>query len=676
MQTIYDTIATFPLSQPVPIFLLVLVIILIAPIVFDRLKIPRVVGLIVAGVVVGPYCLNLLAYDASFKIFGEVGILYLMFLAAVEINMYHLQRNIRSGLIYGLLTFAIPMGLGLVVSRYVFSVSWTTAALLAVMYSAHTLVSYPTVSRFGLASNKGVVIAVAGTIVAVLLALVTLAEVVNIRQTGAFAWSELGWLGVWTGIYGITLYFAFPPIATYFFRKYSDPVAQFIFILAMVFVSSLLAELIGLEAILGAFFGGLVLNRFVPERSALMRRITFVGNAIFIPYFLIGVGMLINVGFLFSGWGVIFCASVMAGVSLVSKWCAVAVTRLTYRLDFAESFMMFGLSSGKAAATIAATMIGYQYGLLSETLMNGAVVMILICCIVATVTTDGAAKKIRIRLTTREMEEEMEAEKMHPARQLVAVANPVTAEGLTQLAGFMRSHQNQDPMTLLFIRNNENPEKVRGGRDALAEASSAAMAMNVPANEVERYDLNVVAGLTNTLKEKNATEILIGLHRKTNIVDSFFGSITEQLVKNTNRMVILSRCYVPVDTVRNIIVFVPQNAEYETGFKTWLTRISHLSMQIGRRVNFLVYRQTIPYIENYIKERKFEFTRKYTEMENWDDFIIMSNSIKADDLFIVIYARKGSLSRSGEIEAMPSYIGRHMSHSNIVMVYPAQFGAT
>lgn len=671
-----DSLFSFPLSQPVAIFLLVLAIILFAPILFDRLRVPRVVGLIVAGVIFGPYCLNLLAYDASFKIFGEVGILYLMFLAAIEINMYHLRRNIRSGLLYGFLTFGVPMVAGLFVSRYVFNVGWETATLLSVMYSAHTLVSYPTVSRFGLASNKGVVIAVAGTIVAVLLALVVLAGVVNVSQTGRFSWAELGWLVLYAAVYGVILYLAFPPVARYFFRKYNDPVAQFIFILAMVFVSSLLAELIGLEAILGAFFGGLVLNRFVPERSALMRRITFVGNAIFIPYFLIGVGMLINVGVLFSTWGVIFCAAVMAAVSLLSKWGAVALTRLAYRLNATEGMMMFGLSSGKAAATIAATMLGYQYGLLNETLMNGAVVMILICCIVATTVTDSAAKKIRITLTTREMEEDAEAERKHPARQLVAVANPRTAESITRLAGFMRSPFNDHPMTLLFVRNDDHPQRHGPGKAALAYAAAVAQEMNLKANEVERYDLNVVAGLTNTLKEKNATEIMIGLHHRSNLVDTFFGSITEQLVKSTNRMVILSRCFAPVDTVRTIFVYVPRNAEYETGFKTWLTRVSHLSMQIGRTVNFMAPKATVSYIENYIKERDFQFRRRYSTMESWDDFIILSSNLRPDDLFVVIYARKGSLSRTAETEAMPHYISRHFAHSNIVLVYPAQFGAT
>ena len=672
MQNI-DSLLTFPLSQPVAIFLLVLVIILVSPIIFDRLRLPRVVGLILAGVIFGPYCLNLLAYDASFKIFGEVGILYLMFLAAIEIDMYHLRRNIKRGLTFGILTYLLPMAGGIFISKYIFATGWDTAALLAVMYSAHTLVSYPTVSRFGLSSNKGVVIAVAGTIVAVLLALLTLAEVVNIRRVGYFDWGELfGILGL-TAIYGIGLYFIFPYIAKIFFRKYNDSVAQFIFILVMVFVSSLLARLIGLEAILGAFFGGLVLNRFIPARSALMRRITFVGNAIFIPYFLIGVGMLINIEVLFSGWGVLWCAVMMSGVALGAKWGAVYLTRLRYRLSETDGHMMFGLSSGKAAATIAATMIGYQYGMLSETMMNGAIIMILICCVVATVATERAAKKMRMELTERALDDDS-PEGPHPAKPLIAVANPQTADGITRIAAFMRPPSNTYPLSLVYVRSTEDPRMVRKGREALALAAKAADSMNIPSEELERYDLNVVTGLTNVLKEREASEIVIGLHRKSNIMDSFFGSIAEQLVKSINRMVILSRCHVPIDTVNSIYVFVPLNAEYETGFKTWLTRISRLAEQIGRRVNFMAARHTTQYIEDYIRERKFKFDHRYAKMESWDDFLMLSKNIDKDDLFIVIYARSGSLSATNEIAGIPSFISRHYSEHNIVLIYPAQFG--
>lgn len=669
-----DSLLTFPLNQPVAIFLLVLVIILFSPIIFDRLRIPRIVGLILAGVIVGPYCLNLLAYDASFKIFGEVGILYLMFLAAVEIDMYHLRLNFGRGVTFGLLTFIFPMVGGMVASKYIFAIGWDTAALLAVMYAAHTLVSYPTVSRFGLASSKGVVIAVAGTIVAVLLALLALAEVVTIRRLGTFDIEGLLVILGLTAVYGVALYFIFPWIAKYFFRKYNDSVAQFIFILAMVFISSLLATLIGLEAILGAFLGGLVLNKFVPRRSSLMNHITFVGNAIFIPYFLIGVGMLINVGVLFKGWGVVFCAVVMSLVALSLKGGAVGVTRWIYRLNFRQGTMMFGLTSGKAAATIAATMIGYQYGMLSETLMNGAVIMILICCIVATVTTEWVAKKTRIHLTEREMEGDDTPEGLRPARQLVAVYNPITAESITRFAAFMRGDDNRHPMTLLFVRSDDDSRHIMNGRDALEVANNTAMSMNVNCMTVERYDLNVVAGLTNTLKEKDASEIVIGLHQKQNIIDTFFGNLTDQLVKSTQHMIVLNRCYIPVDTVRSIHVFVPRNAEYETGFKQWVTRVAHLSDHIGRRVNFMASRNTAHYLEDYVMERGFEFDRRYMEMDTWDDFLILSTSIKPDDLLIVVYARRGSLSHTSEIDGIPSFISKHMASHNLAVIYPSQFG--
>ena len=668
-----DSLVTFPLSQPVAIFLLVLVIILFSPLVFDKLRIPRIVGLILAGVIVGPYCLNLLAYDASFKIFGEVGILYLMFLAAIEINMYHLKKNYKRGLFFGLLTFFLPMGGGILLSRYLLNTGWETAALLAVMYAAHTLVTYPVISRFGLATNRGVVVAVTGTIIAVLLSLITLAEVVNIRINGSFDSLELLKLIGFTIVYAVAIGFTYPFIARQFFRKYNDTVAQFIFILAMIFISSMLAELIGLEAILGAFYGGLVLNKFIPIRSTLMRRIAFVGNAIFIPYFLIGVGMLINVKVVFNGWDILFAAAVMSLTALTMKWLAVFITRLTFRFSFAEGYMMFGLSSGKAAATIAAVMIGYQYGLLSETLMNGAVLMILICCIVASIATERAAKRIRMELTEAYLEKEAPN---HPgfARQIVAVANPMTSDGITRMAAFMRSPENTEPMTLLYVRSSDDKRLRATGRAALLNASLAAESMHIDASDMERYDPNVVSGLTNTMKEKDATDIVIGLHRKSNLVDSFFGSLTEQLVGATNRMVILSRCYVPVDTLRKIFVFVPKNAEYETGFHAWIARVANLASQLERRVQFIAVAHTAEFIEEFIKEQKYEFSRTYLKMEGWDDFIILTSQIDEDDLLIVVTARKGSLSYGSDLENLPGFIGRHFTRHNIALIYPGQFG--
>ena len=271
------------------IFLVVLLVILLGPLVFRPLKIPSIVGMIIAGIVIGPYGLNLLERDTSFKIFGEVGILYIMFLAAVEIDMFHLRKSSKKGLIFGLLSFSLPMAAGIFGSHYAFGVGWTTAVLIASMYASHTLISYPVVSKFGLSNVPAAVIAVFGTIVAVLLSLLTLAQVVSVKINGGFDMAELWKLGILMVIYMFVVGYSFPWLTRRVFGHNNDPITQYIFILALVFVASLLAKIIGLEAILGAFYAGLVLNPMIPGRSGLMKNIKFVGNAIFITYFFIGV---------------------------------------------------------------------------------------------------------------------------------------------------------------------------------------------------------------------------------------------------------------------------------------------------------------------------------------------------------------------------------------------------
>lgn len=669
-----DTMLTFPLTQPVAIFMLVMLIILVAPLLFNRLKIPKIVGLILAGVAVGPYGFNLLARDASFEIFGQVGILYLMFLAAVEIDMYHLRQNYRRGMLFGLATFVLPMCVGIPLTHFALRTGWDTSVLIASMYASHTLVSYPVVSRFGLSNNRGAVIAVCGTIVAVLLALVALAEVVSVRLSGQFEPQSLLRLVALTVVYALAVGFSFPPLTRWFFRKVSDSVAQYIFILTLVCVASVLAKAIGLEAILGAFYAGLILNRFIPARSALMKHISFVGNAIFIPYFLIGVGMLINVGVVFRGWGVAYTAAVMTATALITKWGAARGMRSLFGMNSDEGRLMFGLTSGKAAATIAATMIGYQYGLLTEDMMNGAVVMILICCIVASVATEQAAKRIRIRLTAKELDGEG-PRRVGFARQIVAVSNPITAEGIMRMAIFMRSPLNTESLTALYVRNNDNPSLMRMGREALHSATSVAESMDVPCREVERFDLNVMTGVSNVIREHHATEVVIGLHRRSRIGDTFFGSMIEQLMESTGKMIIMARCFIPLDTIRRIYVYVPKNAQYETGFPEWVARIANLASQLSRSVEFFCHEDARQHIEAYVEEGGYPFGRHYGIMDSWDDFIIMSSQIGDEDLLMVIGARKGSVSHSGDMESLGGYLGKHFARHNLALVIPSQFGS-
>lgn len=671
--TIPLAIVSFPLTQPVAIFLLVLLIILLCPIVFRRLGIPQIVGLILSGVVVGPYGFDLLARDSSFEIFGQVGILYLMFLAAVEIDMFHLKKNLSKGVTFGLITFAVPMAAGIIGSRLAFGSSWGTCVLIASMYASHTLISYPIISKFGLQNAKPAVIAVCATIVTVMLALLTLAGVVE-SASGDFNVRSFLVLVLLMVAYAIAVGFSFKYVTKYFFRKFSDEVSQYIYILAMVFIASLVAQLIGLEAILGAFYAGLVLNRFIPARSGLMGRIKFVGNAIFIPYFLIGVGMLINVHVIFKSWNVGWVALNMVGVAMFSKWFAAYIGSKIFKLGFTDRRIMFGLTSGKAAATIAATIIGFHHGLLTEDMMNGAVLMILVCCLVSTVTTQNASKRLRIERTEEELKAEGERVPGEYARQLVAVANPVTAEGLMRMALLMRNPDNQNPVTVLFVRNSDDSRTLQMGRNALRSAVAAAQAVDIEVKDIERYDINVVAGVTNEAKQNRASDIMIGLHRKSNIVDTFYGSMIEQLLQATHRMIFISRCYSPVMTLNRIVVLVPDKAEYETGFQTWVERVGNLAGQLACKVIFMAYPVTSTFIRNVLEDEGFSIRHEYRQLQSWDDFILHSAEIEEEDLFMIVGARKGSISYSGDQEALPGFLGRNFTRHNLVVLYPEQFG--
>ena len=660
---IHDTVA---------IFLIVLLIILLGSVVFRRMRIPPIVGMIIAGIAVGPYGFGLLERDASFRIFGDVGILYIMFQAAVEIDMFHLKAQWRSGVLFGLLSFTLPMLAGVFGTRYLLGAGWDTSILVATMFAAHTLLTYPVVSKFGLQNTRPVVVAVCGTIVSVMLALFVLAGVVQISATGGYSPKQLLTLLALTAMFLGAVGYFFPIITRVFFHNTTDPVAQYIFILAEVLVAALGARMIGLEGILGAFYAGLVLNNLIPGRSPLMKNIRFVGDAVFIPYFLIGVGMLINVRVVVEGWAVIWSAIIMTLLALSSKWLAAFATQKFLRMSGVDRGLMFGLTGGKAAATIAAVMIGYKYGLLNEDMMNASVVMILFCCLVASVQTERRAKQLRIIKTSRNLDRE-ELEPVEYARQLVGVCNPMTAGELMRLALFMRKRDNTRAATALFVRSNDDSDTLRMGREALDEATSIAEEMDVEAENVERFDLNAVQGICNVAHEKGATEILLGMHRRNSVVDSFYGAMTEHLIQDCTRMVMLSRCFSPVGMITRITVVVPQNAEYETGFHMWVTRLGTLAANIEAKITFLSYATTASLIQAAVEEDNIQADIRYRTVTEWDDFITLTSDIDDGDLLVMISARRGSISHSPDLEQTTAYISRHFQRHNLLVIFPKQW---
>lgn len=667
---------TLPITDPTWIFLLVLLIILFAPILLNKLRIPHIIGMILAGLVIGEHGFNILVRDSSFELFGKVGLYYIMFLAGLEMNMGDFKKNRGKAVMLGLLAFVIPIGIGLVTNMMLLKYSLVTSILLASMYASHTLVAYPIVIRYGVSRHSSVSIAVGGTAVTDTLTLLVLAVVGGLfkGESGGLFWL---WLVIKVVFLGALIMYSFPRIGRWFFRRYDDNVMQFIFVLAMVFLGAGLMEFVGMEGILGAFLAGLVLNRLIPHVSPLMNHLEFVGNALFIPYFLIGVGMLIDIHVIFGQGDALKVATVMIVVALVGKWIASWLTQKIYKMAPIERELMFGLSNAQAAATLAAVLVGYNIilpngeRLLNEDVLNGTVLLILVTCVVSSFITERAARKIAMCEAHLEEERTVEAERI-----LIPVANPDTIEYLMNLSLLIRDTKQKDNLLALNVINDNNTSEgleLRGKR-YLEKAAMITASADVPLRQITRYDLNIAAGIIHTAKEYEVTDVIIGLHRKVNIVDSFFGMLAENLLKGLHREVMIAKFLIPINTIRRIIIAVPPKAEYEAGFQKWVEHFCRMGGTLGCRVHFFANEETTVQLQALVKKKHGQTLTDFSRLDDWGDLLILTGQVNYDHLLVVISARRGSISYDSSFEKLPAQLGKYFSNNSLIVLYPDQLG--
>jgi len=434
LQFINTIETTLPLSNPVLKFLVILLIILFAPILLDRVKIPHLLGLIIAGAIIGPFGFNLITRDSSIILSGTAGLLYIMFLAGLEIDMADFKKNAGKSSLLGLYGFFIPMLLGTLVGYYLLNYSLMTSVLMASMFSSHTLITYPIVSKLGLAKNQAVNITVGSTLITNILALLVLAVIVGMTSGEIDQYFGLR-LGLSFVVSSAIIMLLFPMIARWFFKRYDDNVSQYIFVLVMVFLGAVLSEIGGIEGIIGAFLAGLALNRLITRTSPLMNRIDFVGNAIFIPFFLLSVGMLIDYRAFINDTETLIVAGTMSVVATVGKYIPAWIIQKSFRYSVDQRRLIFGLSNAQAAATLAAVLVGYNViigetadgepiRLLSESILNGTIIKILVTCTIASFETQRGAESIARKENTA-----IEDEKQEPdERILIPVSNPETVD--------------------------------------------------------------------------------------------------------------------------------------------------------------------------------------------------------------------------------------------------------
>ena len=670
---------TLPLADPVLKFLLILLIILAAPLLLNKLRIPHLLGLIIAGAIIGPHGFNLVLRDSSIILSGTAGLLYIMFLAGLEIDMADFKRNSTKSLAFGMYTFLIPMILGTVVGIWVLRFNVLTSVLLASMFASHTLIAYPIISKLGISKNKAVSITVGGTMITDTLALLVLTIIVGMAtgQVNDMFWIRLG---VSILIFALIVLFGFPFIGRWFFKHVHDNISQYIFVLVMVFLGSFLAQVAGMEAIIGAFLSGLALNHLIPQSSPLMNRVEFVGNAIFIPFFLLGVGMLIDYRTFFTSFETIKVGLIMIIVATAAKYIAAWMPQKTFHLSTDQRSVIFGLSNAQAAATLAAVMVGYNVitgtdangepiRLLNESVLNGTILMILVTCTIASFAAQKGAHNIAAQDISDKEENKKESEHI-----LIPVSNEETVEELVNLSLAIKSPQNKNGLfALKVIDNHHSDEKaLKQSRRVLQTAVNTAATTDTQMKDLLRYDLSVSNAIASVVKEREITDLVVGLHKEKDIPAAFLGHIVESVLAESSVSTFIYKPAQPISTVRRHLIIIPELAEKEIGFNQIIFRLRNVTQNTGAATVFYGSEATLNALKKLLAKKSGEAS--YIEFNDWDDFLIVFRDIKPDDTMWIILSRKEGLSYAPAMARIPKYLNKYFQANSFVLAYPVQAG--
>ena len=663
-----------PLVNPVLIFSLILLIILLSPILLRKLNIPGIIGLIISGVVIGPHGLNILEKNSAVDLFSTIGLLYIMFIAGLELDMNQFKANRNKSLLFGFFTFIIPLTIGFPVCFYFLDYDFNASLLTASMFATHTLVAYPIVSRLGISKNQAVAITVGGTILTDTAVLIILAVIIGNSQGNL---NQDFWitLGISLAIFSAIMFFVIPKIAKWFFSKLeSEKHSHYIFVLAVVFFAAFLAEVAGVEPIIGAFVAGLALNKLIPHSSALMNRIEFIGNSLFIPFFLISVGMIVDVSVITKGPQAIIVAATLTVVALFGKWFAALFTQLVFRYSTAQRQLIFGLSSSHAAATLAIILVGYKAKILDENILNGTIILILITCIVASFATEKAAKKIVLEMEDDHSELKKSSE-LTNEHILIPIANIESIEKLIEFSIFIKDKKSANPLSILSVVSNNDEAEVNiiRARNKLEAYVKQGSASEIKVNIITTIDHNPASGISRISREIMADIIILGWPHRAGLIDKLIGEKVDSILDNTDKTTFICHFEKPLVLHKRIAMVIPPLAEHENGFEQWFTKMAKLAQELSIPILLCCNDSTKLFVEKLMKKARLTALIIPYFFEEWDDFFIISKVIKQDDLLVLVCARKGAASYMNLLENLPSKLEKHFEKNSLIVIYPQQF---
>ena len=667
-----------PIKNPVLVFSLLLFIILLSPILLRKVRIPSIIGLIISGMIIGPNGLRLIGEktmesEGSIKLFATIGLLYIMFIAGLELDLNQFRKYLNKSITFGVLTFALPLFLGYPICYYVLHLSPMASLLTASMFATHTLVAYPIISKYGLSKHSSVAITVGGTILTDTAVLIILA-IISSSTKGNLDFAF--WVRLITSltIFSFIMFFIIPKIARWFFSKLdSEKTSQYIFVLSVVFFSAFLAEMAGVEHIIGAFVAGLVLNRLIPHNSVLMNRVDFIGNSLFIPFFLIFVGMVVDYRAFFQGTWPLIIAAVLTSFAIFSKWLAAYVTQVIFKLSKIERQIIFGLSTSHAAATLAIIMVGYDggNGILSINIVNGTVLLILITCMTASFVTESAGRKMLIEMSENSDLDDNET-KLRNKHIMVSMNELIGNEGLIDFAILVSDPKVINPISVVSVYpNNDQAERmIRKSRKSLEDIVKHFAGHESKINTIATIDYNLSSGIARVSKELVSDIVIINDSRNNkNILKRVVGDDRAHLLDVCDKTIFFCQLDKPSVSYQKIVVVAPLLSEIEPTFSLWVERVLRLSKELSINLELFASATTYERFQKVAYANKLDFNVRLKEIENLDDFFPLYNNSK-DDLVVFCSARVGSVSYDPMIEAISTKLEKACPNNDLMFIYP------
>ena len=659
-----------PIHDPVLIFSIVMLIVLIAPLLAEKLKLPGIIGLLFFGVLFGPHLFGILERDKTIELLGTIGLLYIMFQAGLEINLGEVKKNKHHSLIFGFSTFLIPLFLGILGGYFILNMNLMASILLASMFSSHTLLTFPIASKMGLAKNRAVTATIGGTIITDTFAFLILAVVVgaNHGELNLFFWTKL--IGLMIS-YSFVILFFLPKISGWFFRHFSSEsgIEEYVFVITVLFISAYCSHLAGFEPIIGAFLAGLTLNPLIPEKSILMNRIQFVGNSLFIPFFLISVGMLINPGVFLSGFETLKISLVMIIIAILSKWIAAHFFGRIVHFKKEEKNLIFGLSVNQAAATLAAVLIGFQVGIFSETVLTGTIMMIVATCFLGAVLTVKYSKELVMK--GKESFDLPSGKTLD--RILIPLKNPHNLNHLMDLAFFLHpknSHQPLYPLNVV-IEGSDSEEEMIAGESLLTKAVSRSNSVSKETIPLIRIDISVAGAILKSVKEQRISKVILGWNESSDFQTNLFNTILDQFIKKSSEMVFIARIFHPISLAKKIFLIIPSFMTKQSGFQDSLGVLIHFSLSITAKIIFITDDKTLEEIKNLVEKKHSGFPFEWILVKNWKNvFDMLKNQVEKEDLLIQMLARQGELAWKFHYYRMAYKLKQNFPVHNIMAVYP------